>query len=74
MGLSSPTLLRFINCKVITHASDRDTALARMNNALNELVIDGIKTNTPFIISCQDSEFRCGGVNIHYLEKKLSSS
>jgi acetyl-CoA carboxylase biotin carboxylase subunit len=43
-----------------------------MNTALNELIIDGIKTN----ISLQqdimnDSAFIAGGQNIHYLEKKL---
>ena len=44
-----------------------------MNNALNELVIGGIKTNTALHqdLVC-DSEFRCGGVNIHYLENKLA--
>ena len=74
-GYRVPPYYDSLIAKVITHASDRDTALARMNNALNELVIDGIKTNIPLHQSLiQDSEFRCGGVNIHYLEKKLSSS
>lgn len=74
-GYRVPPYYDSLIAKVITHASDRDTALARMNNALNELVIDGIKTNTPLHQSLvQDSEFRCGGVNIHYLEKKLSSN
>jgi acetyl-CoA carboxylase biotin carboxylase subunit len=39
---------------------------------LNELVIDGIKTNTPLhkrILA--DENFKNGGTNIHYLEKKL---
>ena len=74
-GYTVPPFYDSLIAKVITYAPDRDTALARMNNALNELVIDGIKTNTPLHQSLvQDSEFRCGGVNIHYLEKKLSSS
>ena len=74
-GYTVPPFYDSLIAKVITYATDRDTALARMNNALNELVIDGIKTNTPLHQSLvQDSEFRCGGVNIHYLEKKLSSN
>lgn len=74
-GYTVPPFYDSLIAKVITYAPDRDTALARMNNALNELVIDGIKTNTPLHQSLvQDSEFRCGGVNIHYLEKKLSSN
>jgi len=58
--------------KLIAHGSDREAALARMNTALSEMVIDGIKTNIPLqcdIIS--DEGFKAGGVNIHYLEKKL---
>ncbi len=58
--------------KLIAHGSDRQSALARMSTALSEMVIDGIKTNIPLqcdIIS--DEGFKAGGVNIHYLEKKL---
>ena len=58
--------------KLIAYSNDRDSALARMCGALNEIVIDGIKTNIPLheeIIG--DTAFRKGGVDIHYLEKKL---
>lgn len=58
--------------KLIAHAENRESALARLQTALNELVIAGIKTNIPLhrdILS--DAEFRAGGQNIHYLEKKL---
>ena len=51
-GYTVPPFYDSLIAKVITYATDRDTALARMNNALNELVIDGIKTNTPFVINC----------------------
>ena len=45
-----------------------------MGNALDELVIDGIKSNTALHQRLvRDTEFRCGGVNIHYLEKKLAT-
>ncbi|WP_455217534.1 acetyl-CoA carboxylase biotin carboxylase subunit, partial [Kaarinaea lacus] len=33
--------------KLITHGENRDTAMARMRNALSEVVIEGIKTNIP---------------------------
>ncbi len=58
--------------KLITYGATRDEALARMRNALEELVVDGIKTNTPLHrdLVC-DPEFCKGGVNIHYLEHKL---
>ncbi|MBD9679113.1 acetyl-CoA carboxylase biotin carboxylase subunit [Pseudomonas sp. PDM18] len=58
--------------KIITYGKDRDEALARMRNALDELIVDGIKTNTELHKELvRDKEFCKGGVNIHYLEKKL---
>jgi acetyl-CoA carboxylase biotin carboxylase subunit len=58
--------------KIITHANTREEAIVRMQNALSELVIDGINTNTELhreILA--DAAFRQGGTNIHFLEKKL---
>lgn len=58
--------------KLITYGASRDEALARMRNALDELVVDGIKTNTPLHRDLvRDAGFCKGGVNIHYLEHKL---
>jgi acetyl-CoA carboxylase biotin carboxylase subunit len=58
--------------KLISFGPSRDTALARMRTALDETIIEGIKTNIPLhrkIID--DANFQNGGTNIHYLEKKL---
>ena len=58
--------------KLIAHGEDRNSAIARMCNALRETVIDGIHTNVPLqrrILT--DAVFQAGGANIHYLEKKL---
>jgi acetyl-CoA carboxylase biotin carboxylase subunit len=58
--------------KLIAHGESRASALARMRTALNEAVIDGIKTNIELhqeILS--DAAFQAGGCNIHFLEKKL---
>jgi acetyl-CoA carboxylase biotin carboxylase subunit len=58
--------------KLITFGEDRDTALSRMRIALDEMVIEGIKTNIPLHEDLvRDPAFQKGGVNIHYLEKKL---
>ena len=58
--------------KIITYGRDRDSALSRMRNALDEMMIDGIKTNIQLHQDLVlDPEFKKGGVNIHYLEKKL---
>ncbi len=58
--------------KLITYGNTRESAIARMNGALSEIVIDGIKTNIQLqhdIIT--DGNFAAGGADIHYLEKKL---
>lgn len=58
--------------KVITYGETREIALRRMRNALDEMVIHGIRTNIELQQELvRDSAFAEGGVNIHYLEKKL---
>ena len=58
--------------KLITHGETRAVAIARMRTALSEMVIDGIKSNIPLQVRIMDdANFQAGGMNIHYLEKKL---
>ena len=72
-GYTVPPNYDSMIAKVITHGEDRETALGRMRVALDELVVDGIKTNTDLQrMLVRDAGFAKGGVNIHYLEKKLS--
>ncbi|MCB1629530.1 MAG: acetyl-CoA carboxylase biotin carboxylase subunit, partial [Xanthomonadales bacterium] len=59
--------------KVIAHGPDRATAIARMRVALSELVVEGVKTNTPLQQrNMVDQMFQVGGANIHYLERRLA--
>lgn len=59
--------------KLITYGDTRDIAIARMRNALNEIVIQGIHTNIALHQDLlHDASFVQGGTNIHYLEKKLN--
>lgn len=61
--------------KLISYGEDRDIAMQRMRNALDEILVEGIQTNIPLhqdVIMC-DSGFNKGGVDIHYLEKILGS-
>jgi acetyl-CoA carboxylase biotin carboxylase subunit len=59
--------------KLIVHGPDRETAIARMQVALSEMIIDGIKTNVPLQQRIMaDGGFQQGGQNINYLEKKLA--
>jgi len=58
--------------KLVTHGQDRAAAIARMKNALSEIVIEGIKTNVPLHQEIfQHDAFQRGGTDIHYLEKRL---
>ena len=58
--------------KVITFGKNRANTIIKMQNALDEMVIDGIKTNIPLQRKIMnDKKFKKGGMNIHYLEKML---
>jgi acetyl-CoA carboxylase, biotin carboxylase subunit len=58
--------------KLIVHGADRAQAIARMRVALSEMVVDGIRTNVPLQQRIMaDIGFQKGGMNIHYLEKRL---
>ena len=71
-GYSVPPYYDSMIAKLITWGPDRETAMNRMRNALDELIIEGIRTNTPLHQELiRDTEFIKGGVNIHYLTKKL---
>ncbi|WP_438957438.1 acetyl-CoA carboxylase biotin carboxylase subunit [Porticoccus sp.] len=72
-GYTVPPYYDSLVGKIITYGQTREAALSRMANALDELHIEGIKTNIPLQrdLVC-DANFRKGGVNIHYLEKKLN--
>lgn len=61
--------------KLITYSDTRLGAFIKMQNALDEMVIDGIKTNIPLQARIMEDEaFREGGVNIHHLEKMLGDN
>ena len=61
--------------KVITFGDKRTNAIIKMQNALDEMVIDGIKTNIPLQRKIMaDKVFRKGGMNIHYLEEMLGEN
>lgn len=71
-GYKVPPYYDSMIAKVITYGETREIALRRMRNALDEMVIHGIRTNIELQQELvRDSEFAKGGVNIHYLEKKL---
>ncbi|MFK7976783.1 MAG: acetyl-CoA carboxylase biotin carboxylase subunit [Halioglobus sp.] len=71
-GYTVPPFYDSLIAKIITFGEDRDVAMARMRQALDELVVEGIRTNTPLHRDLvRDDAFQAGGVSIHYLESKL---
>lgn len=60
--------------KLISYGNTREEAFARMQNALDEILIEGIKTNLDLHRHLlNDKSFAIGGTNIHYLESLLKA-
>jgi acetyl-CoA carboxylase, biotin carboxylase subunit len=60
--------------KLIVHAENRDAAVARMRRALDEFLIEGIKTTIPLHKRIfDDAVFQKGRISTGFLEKFLSS-
>ena len=71
-GYTVPPFYDSMIGKLITFGENREEAIAKMCHSLDELVIDGIKTNVALQKRIlHDVNFFNGGANIHYLEKKL---
>jgi len=71
-GYNVPPFYDSMIGKVISFGESRAIAIARMRNALNEMVIEGIKTNIPLHQEIfHHGAFKAGGTDIHYLEKRL---
>ncbi len=60
--------------KIIVYGDTRDQAIARMQIALSEMVVEGILTNVPLHRELMlDTHFVDGGTSIHYLEHMLAA-
>jgi acetyl-CoA carboxylase biotin carboxylase subunit len=60
--------------KLIVHGRSREECMNRLRRALDEFVIDGIKTTIPlFRDLVVDPDIMAGRYDIHWLEKKLES-
>ncbi|MDA7426046.1 acetyl-CoA carboxylase biotin carboxylase subunit [Thalassococcus lentus] len=60
--------------KLIVHGRDRTEALARLNRALGELIVDGVDTTVPlFHALLREKDVHTGDYNIHWLEKWLEA-
>lgn len=74
-GYNIPPYYDSLIGKLIVHGRDRAEALARLDRALGELIIDGIDTTTPlFHALLQEKDIHTGEYNIHWLEKWLEAN
>lgn len=73
-GYTVPPNYDSLIAKLISYGPTREVAIGRMQNALGEMLVDGIATNIPLQVEImKDEGFRKGGANIHYLEQKLKN-
>jgi acetyl-CoA carboxylase biotin carboxylase subunit len=71
-GYSIPPYYDSLIGKLIVHGRDRNEALARLQRALSELIVDGIDTTVPlFHHLLQEPDIHSGQYNIHWLEHWL---
>lgn len=68
-GYTIPPNYDSMIAKLIVSAQSREEAIIRMKRALQEFVIEGIKTTIPFHIKLMDDpQFRAGNFNTGFLE------
>jgi acetyl-CoA carboxylase biotin carboxylase subunit len=71
-GYQVPPYYDSMIAKIICHALTREDAIKKMLGALEETVVDGIKTNIPLHQEIfQHFAFMKGGTDINYLENRL---
>jgi acetyl-CoA carboxylase biotin carboxylase subunit len=72
-GYTVPPYYDSMVAKLIAYGDDRHQALMRMDIALSEMIVEGVRTNIPLHRELlQDEHFIKGGTSIHYLEHKLA--
>ncbi|MBV0892768.1 acetyl-CoA carboxylase biotin carboxylase subunit [Paracoccus sp. Z118] len=72
-GYTIPPYYDSLIGKLIVHGRDRPEALARLNRALGELIVDGIDTTVPlFRELLKDPDIQRGDYSIHWLERWLA--
>ena len=73
-GWKVPAYYDSLIAKVIVHGRDRGEAIIRMKRALNEFVIEGIKTTIPFHLEIlDDPDFISGKINTHFIDSKKNA-
>jgi acetyl-CoA carboxylase biotin carboxylase subunit len=70
-GYTVPPYYDSLLAKVIVHGNDRVEALARMHQALDGFIIEGVTTTIPFLARVIMHEaFQSGDVDTKFLERE----
>lgn len=73
-GYDIPPYYDSLLAKVIVHQKTREEAIACMKRALNEFVIEGVKTTIPLVLSAlSHADFVSGKVNTKFIENFLEN-
>ncbi|MEJ1965352.1 MAG: acetyl-CoA carboxylase biotin carboxylase subunit [Gammaproteobacteria bacterium] len=73
-GSRVPPFYDSLMAKIIAHAPDRATALARLRKAVAATRVDGVATNLSFHAGVlDDAEFQAGGVDTGYVARRLEN-
>jgi acetyl-CoA carboxylase biotin carboxylase subunit len=57
--------------KIIAYGKDRKETISRLKRAIEETIIEGVKTNTPFFkVLLEDEDFLAGKFNTEFIERK----
>jgi acetyl-CoA carboxylase biotin carboxylase subunit len=71
-GYTVPPYYDSLLAKVIVHGNDRAEALARMHQALEGFIIEGVTTTIPFLGRViMDPLFQAGHVDTKFLEREI---
>lgn len=71
-GYKIPPTYDSMIAKIIVHGKNREESIAKMESALSELVVEGVVTNTEFILKIlQDEEFRSNKYDTSFISKKF---
>ncbi len=69
-GYSVPPYYDSLLGKLIAYGSNRDEALGRAYQALEEFIIEGVKTTIPFLREVlRHRDFVAGDFDTHFLER-----
>jgi acetyl-CoA carboxylase biotin carboxylase subunit len=73
-GITIPPYYDSMIAKLIVFGEDRDSCLARLERALDEFVVEGIKTTIPFYLDIiKEEEFLNGTYDIHWVENHMKN-